>query len=293
MKPENIPFRLESELVKRWHRFTNGRPVSDPYLSGDSYRALTSWRFEFETRVTWNPSEIRTPAVVFCDAWKLTQFLQNEVPKIEGLMTVVSSNGDPNFTPDKLVFIPPNVSHLWVQNCDVRDPRVHPLPIGLENARFHTNGIVRDFHNLRKKNSPKINRILWGFAEVTNPVVRGAAREALERCSLADRLHPVNSRLYRKTAQRYRFIASPPGNGIDCHRTWEALYLRSVPIVLRSAATESFASLGLPLWLVDSYEELVGVTEEQLEQRYAELVPGFECPALWMDYWRTEILKHV
>ena len=29
----------------------------------------------------------------------------------------------------------------------------------------------------------------------------------------------------------FAFVASPSGNGLDCHRTWEALLLRSIPIV--------------------------------------------------------------
>jgi hypothetical protein len=30
------------------------------------------------------------------------------------------------------------------------------------------------------------------------------------------------------------YVLSPPGNGIDCHRTWEALFLGSIPIVKKS-----------------------------------------------------------
>ena len=52
------------------------------------------------------------------------------------------------------------------------------------------------------------------------------------------------------------FIASPPGNGEDCHRTWEALYMRSVPVVVRSSLMETLNAKGMPLLLVDSYEEL-------------------------------------
>lgn len=32
-----------------------------------------------------------------------------------------------------------------------------------------------------------------------------------------------------------RFVVSPPGNGIDCHRTWEALALGAIPIVQNSS----------------------------------------------------------
>ena len=209
--------------------------------------------------------------------------------KFSGPVSVLSSNGDSLFTPEKLDWIPSTVSALWVQNCEVTDNRVNPLPIGLENACLHVNGIVSDFEACRHGPPPQINRLLWGFAEVTNPAVRGKAREALELCPVADHVTAPNSRAYRKIAARYRFIASPPGNGTDCHRTWEAMYLRAVPIVIRSVMTEHFADLGLPIWLVDSYEEVETLTEDDLEQKHMALAPGFEHPALWMDYWKKAI----
>jgi hypothetical protein len=107
----------------------------------------------------------------------------------------------------------------------------------------------------------------------------------LSEVATADSFTWTFSRAYRKLAAQYRFIASPPGNGEDCHRTWEALYLRSVPIVIRSPMTEQFHALGLPLWLVDSYDELRGLQESDLEAKYEDLKAGFEHPALWMDYW--------
>ncbi|CAF4378106.1 unnamed protein product, partial [Adineta steineri] len=37
--------------------------------------------------------------------------------------------------------------------------------------------------------------------------------------------------IYMRNRQ-YPFWLSPRGNGLDCHRTWEALYLDTIPIVL-------------------------------------------------------------
>ena len=34
--------------------------------------------------------------------------------------------------------------------------------------------------------------------------------------------------------QNFTFIYSPEGTGIDCHRTWEALYLNTIPIMKRN-----------------------------------------------------------
>ena len=36
---------------------------------------------------------------------------------------------------------------------------------------------------------------------------------------------------YIRTSWDHKFIISPEGNGIDCHRHYEALYLKSIPII--------------------------------------------------------------
>lgn len=288
MKLRNIPFRMESEFFKRFYRKRGLRPTSAPYLSGDSFRNLTPWRWEGKTGSNLVLDHVPDGAVVFVEAWHLKAALEALGSQRSRTFCVVSANGDPNFTAEKLTWIPANVTRLWVQNLLTVDPRLSPLPIGLENAVLHTNGIVRDFDQLRRCPLPSTNRVLWGFAEGTNPRARGAARLALSACGVADRLTPVNARAYRKTLSRYRFVASPPGNGEDCHRTWEALYLRVVPIVIRSPLTETFRSWGLPVWLVDSYDELTNLTESDLAGRYQEFRAGFDNPKLWMASWKQE-----
>jgi hypothetical protein len=200
---------------------------------------------------------------------------------------VLSHNADPNVTQEVLGAIPPCVEVLYSTNVLVQDPRVIPLPIGLENARLHYNGVVRDYQRLRKTQGAKVPRILVAFTVGTNAKVRGPSRETLVSLPTVDTLDRINSRIYRKIAAGYQFIASPPGNGEDCHRTWEALYLGAVPIVLRSVMTEAFSRLGLPLWIVDSYEELRAFDEETLAKKYQELSPGFHSRALWMAYWKA------
>ena len=37
---------------------------------------------------------------------------------------------------------------------------------------------------------------------------------------------------YRQLLLRSKYVLSPPGNGPDCHRTWESIYLGAIPIVL-------------------------------------------------------------
>ena len=52
----------------------------------------------------------------------------------------------------------------------------------------------------------------------------------------------------------YAFVLSPFGNGMDCHRTWEALLCGCIPIVRSSVFNELFD--GLPVLIVDRWEDI-------------------------------------
>jgi hypothetical protein len=258
-------------------------------LSGDGFRSLCAHHYETGSDRPFDPRAVKPGDLVFCDAWLLREFLQGPAREISCPFSVISHNGDPNLDASILPLLPPNLHRLFSQNALVRDERVIPLPIGLENRRLHYNGVTRDFDVIRRKRVEKRPRILSAFTVGTNQSVRGPAFAQLSASPFNDPAQRMNSRAYRKLAAPYMFIASPPGNGVDCHRTWEAMYLRSVPIVLRSSLTEHFAALGLPLCLVDSYAEAALWDEKKLRSVYEKLSPGFESKALWLDYWEWEI----
>uniref|UniRef100_A0A383VCM7 Exostosin GT47 domain-containing protein n=1 Tax=Tetradesmus obliquus TaxID=3088 RepID=A0A383VCM7_TETOB len=53
---------------------------------------------------------------------------------------------------------------------------------------------------------------------------------------------------------QYKFVLSPVGNGVDTHRTWEALLAGSIPIVESSVRDSMYE--GLPVLIVKSWSDL-------------------------------------
>jgi len=286
-----IGFKLESEIVKRLCRLLGLRPSSGPFLSGDSYRRLARHRYESGKEAKFLTEKVEPGDLVFCEAGKLPEFLLGPAGRIQHPFVLISSNGDLNIGRELIRQIPNSVGHWFAQNLNIAGPKISPLPIGLENRHLHTNGVVRDFVALRNRRAPKVTRILYGFAVVTNPTERTGALEALRISPLAQPLpNRLSARLYREVVVKYRFVASPEGNGLDCHRTWEAMYLGAVPIVRRSAATERFFEMGLPLLLIDQWSEIASWSEEKLDFFYEERKSGLDHPALWLDYWKAAFL---
>jgi hypothetical protein len=57
-----------------------------------------------------------------------------------------------------------------------------------------------------------------------------------------------------KNMTEYAFVLSPFGNGMDCHRTWEALLCGCIPIVRSSVFDELFE--GLPVLIVNNWSDI-------------------------------------
>ena len=111
------------------------------------------------------------------------------------------------------------------------------MPIGLENNQFHNNGDTQDFLKLRKLNIKKNPRILFGF-NITNQK-RIEIKKKLKKIDIADETIGWNSYFYRRILLRYMYVVCPEGNGIDTHRLWEALYLRTIPIMQKNKISSS------------------------------------------------------
>lgn len=68
----------------------------------------------------------------------------------------------------------------------------------------------------------------------------------------------------------YKFIISVFGNGLDCHRTWEALFLGAIVIVKKSSLDPLYKDL--PVVIVDDWDECLDKNNlKKWENKYSKL----------------------
>jgi hypothetical protein len=114
---------------------------------------------------------------------------------------------------------------------------------------------------------------------------RAQAKQAIpSNCIEYEAARVPRQKMFERMAS-YRFIASPFGNGLDCHRTWEALALGCIPIV-RSSGLDSLFQ-GLPVLIVNAWSD---VTRELLDS----FVPDTsQLEKLTQDYWMKRLNSHL
>lgn len=95
----------------------------------------------------------------------------------------------------------------------------------------------------------------------------------------------VNYKKYYKVLPNYKFVISPEGNGIDCHRHYEALMAGCIPILEHNIyMKETYKNL--PILYTTYYSE---ITYQYLEKKYNEMLhQKYNFNKLFMDYYNDE-----
>lgn len=185
--------------------------------------------------------------------------------------------------------IPINVKFWFAQNCDVRDKRLFPIPIGVENDEWTSPQRKKEIIiRLANIDVEKRGLAYLNVNRVTN-FERPPLYQLFQDKAWCTAEHGKNGVNYENFAQRiwtHKFTFCPEGNGMGTHRPWEALYLGSFPIVRRRVFTEEFSKY-LPFVLVDDWE---GVTEEFLMDKYKEFTKKkWNYDALKISWWESLI----
>ena len=285
----NSPQNVKSFLCRTVNKYTRSRPSSAPFLSGDTFRRLTKNIWDSQRRSV-HPASISKNALVFLEPEYLPDFEAHVLDKLQVPVTLLIGNSDMNQGDGLVPFINHTmVKRVFAQNLEKELEGAEILPIGIENRWRAANGLLSFFRRKPRSEVKRIFRIMWCFSVQTNLEVRLASAEDLSKCISADKFDYLPRKEHQESLRVYAFVASPPGNGLDTHRTWEAMYQGCVPILLKSYLADSYWKLGLPVWVVDSYSEVAEYTERQLQEKFLELQPRFSSEAMWLDYWETRV----
>ena len=183
--------------------------------------------------------------------------LYNKLSEFKNPFRLVLHNSDDEFGEEQLKYLDiPNCKKIFTQNMNVKHPQVKPLPIGIANSfwKWGDSKVVDEVIN-------------QGFSD-TNPLFiyanfrkgDGVRYERREDCfdMLSENgiimQESTDYKSYLQELKKHKFCLSPEGNGIDCYRTWEALYMRTIPICKRSVMIEEFAKT-FPIYIVDDWKD--------------------------------------
>jgi len=271
------------------------RPTHNPFISGDDFRSICAFVVDEDFAVSepsqykWNktyfdPTKVQSGDLIFVNLAYLEGFFKQYHPKIKARYILISHNHDFSAPAHFKKFLNDDQLFAWfTQNCDIDHPKVISIPIGLSNAHWPhscSNGFaIKKAHQLLFN---KRNILFYcNFQLNTCPQRRIPVYNFFKTKTFATWDQPLPYDQYLQKLARSKFVLSPHGNGLDCHRTWEALYMGCFPVVTTSTLDKLYENL--PVLIVKNWNE---TTSELLEQKYIEMSKkSYQLEKLYIDYW--------
>ena len=167
---------------------------------------------------------------------------------------------------DEYIFdcIPDNVLRVCAANSVVWNEKVIPAPYGVQR-RMSLNDdrieVLQNHMNKEEKKVPRSFRLLYvGINENSHEERKGLTAKFLDETWATVETERVDFETYLDRMWRCKFVLCPRGNAIDCHRNWETIYMRRVPVMKRIPYLEELYK-DYQVLFVNDYSE---VTEQLL-----------------------------
>jgi hypothetical protein len=270
----------------------SNRSSSEPYISGDTFRSIANIIYD-ETNPTFDSSSVKKGDIIFVKTDFLPKFIVELFPLIKKSIILIVHNSDYGIpgTIDHEVFSDflnsDNLIALFGQNVEnFEHQKLFSIPIGIANQMWeHGNPNVFNavLNNIHKNTKPHL--LYMNFSPSTYPQERPYVFELFKNKPFCTVSSPKNLTHYLQEMALHKFTLSPRGNGIDCHRTWEALLVGSIPVVRASSLDVLYKNL--PVLIVESWEQ---VTQEFLLEKYQEIISKhLNSSKKWAGYWLDKI----
>ena len=158
--------------------------------------------------------------------------------------------------------IPSNVVCISAVNAITHGDKVIPAPYGVQRKMNPDDDRIEqltEWMEFDSKNNP--NNLLY----VSHNESSNAKRLGIKNLFYDKNWAEVNEQrvayhTFLSNLSDSKFMICPVGNAIDCHRNWEVLYMRRVPVMTRDRYLEKLFE-NYPVLFVDKYSD---VTEELL-----------------------------
>ena len=248
-------------------------------VNGDKFKEICDFHLG-------SPIPDKVSPLLYSDADKHKEAIKFIASNPKRQFKLLTHNGD---IPIDECHIPPNLMAWHALNLTFRHPRVHPIPIGLENPHWHPSKMA-EIENAESYNT----RIIKAIGEF-NPMTFYIGRVPLVNSILTGKIYAQYASStngkgfaeYIDNLRKYAFCLCPRGNGIDTHRIWEALYLGCIPIIERHITHECLKNM--PVLFIDDWSE---VTQDRLSQEYNIInTQTFAYEELSFAYWKDKVLQ--
>lgn len=219
-------------------------------------------------------------------------FLKDKITKLwKANATIFKTEGSSSTLDDTLHCVTLKLRQIPI-GMDYHTISATPKHIWLTKSEHETTPVSQELtlsNKIRSKMTPFYGRKLQIYSNVMLCLDRfndrASAVSSIPKALLYQQTQFIPRLDTWKNMTHYAFVLSPFGNGLDCHRTWEALLCGCIPIVRTTVFYELFE--GLPVLIVKNWEDitLTLLKQTMYEFKLKHLNTQFNYEKLKLSYY--------
>lgn len=255
------------------------------YITSEKFKQLS--QHQVETKA-FNPDNVQQGDIIYVHGNYLSIFFERYHPAIKHQYILLTNDSD-NDAPGVFAHVldDPMIIAWFGINPSLRHPKFIPIPVGIPSSMLK-NGKIEHFNNVTRKQWKKKNLLGMNFNISFYPKERKPLQDYFARKKFCTLIYDTDHQTYLIKMAETRFILSPRGNGLDCFRTWEALYCNTIPIVTTSHMDPLFEEL--PVLIIDNWKSIT--PQLLLEQHALMKKKSYNYEKLTFSYWKHIILSY-
>lgn len=254
-------------------------------INGNNFAEIADHVITLDSPVI--PFDTEKVNVIFCKTDFLSDLFNYLIQTIQRKKyTLITGMADKEITKYCFDKKPDCIDRWFAVNATYDHPRLYPIPLGIENHKGRSKGKYTNhpwlYSNLeRLRDKDKEESVYCNFNQFTNKKARVGAIPKLKEKGIDLTISSFTAyEQYCEEMSECKYVLCPPGNGVDTHRLWEALYMGCIPITLESRIYRDY---DLPIIQVKHWDEL---NEDLLNMDRL-----YNYKELYMSYWKEKIIR--
>jgi hypothetical protein len=195
---------------------------------------------------------------------KFLQKLKENPPKNKFIL--ITHNSDSSFSDYHYNSISIFVNKIYALNNICNKSNVFTIPIGYRDFPIHL-APIHIYKNPLPISCNKTTLCVFNSNVGTNSNARNICNKLFTNKTWVLYEGKVNIARFSEQLQQSKYVISPRGAGIDCHRTYEGLYYNCIPIILSCELNQFYSKM--PILIIDNWN---CITQNYLEDKYIEYV---------------------
>lgn len=256
---------------------------NSPYLSGHSYSVRCKHIINYDGWKINPNAKHEQDNWIFVHTNHIHQFFSS-LSESSNRIVLFTHNSDYPIDENYLNYLnDPRILVWFAINVKLDHPKLKSIPIGITPPNDNCGAAI--LSKIKLENNKKENMFYSNFCVENN-------KQERETCLIETKI-PLSQKKsfeeYARDMSKSYFCISPEGNGIDCHRTWESLYVRTIPIVTKSNITDTHKDM--PIIVLNDWSDFKNINFD--ECLYHKTWNNFDVSVLYTDNYMARLISQI